>query len=99
MAAGKRRIRSVNFRLSEDEYEHLRKVCAASGARSLSDLARSAVNKLVDQNVWSSDRFLEGVVRRLDLQVAELSRQLQRLAQLVEGDTGAAGPSSNEDAG
>ena len=98
MAVLKRRTRSVNFRLSEEEYELLHRVCAASGARSLSDLARSAVSQLIGQNGGPPDRSLEGAVRRLDLQVAELSRQLQRLAQLVEGDPHAARPQKRDTA-
>lgn len=37
------RTRLVNFRLSEDEFLMLKDTCARSGARSVSDYARSAV--------------------------------------------------------
>ena len=37
------RTRLVNFRLSEDEFLKLKDTCARSGARSVSDYARSAV--------------------------------------------------------
>jgi len=37
------RTRLVNFRLSEDEYQELKSTCSKSGARSVSDYARSAV--------------------------------------------------------
>lgn len=37
------RTRLVNFRLSEDEYQALKEICARSGARSVSDYARAAV--------------------------------------------------------
>jgi hypothetical protein len=37
------RTRLVNFRLSEEEFQVLKETCARSGARSVSDYARSAV--------------------------------------------------------
>ncbi len=37
------RTRLVNFRLSEEEYQQLKETCARSGARSVSDYARSSV--------------------------------------------------------
>lgn len=37
------RTRLVNFRLSEEEYLLLKETCARSGARSVSDYARSTV--------------------------------------------------------
>ncbi len=37
------RTRLVNFRLSEEEFQQLKETCARSGARSVSDYARSSV--------------------------------------------------------
>ena len=37
------RTRLVNFRLSEDEYQLLKITCFRSGARSVSDYARTAI--------------------------------------------------------
>ena len=42
-----RRIRTINVRLSEEEYAKLKTVCYLSGARSVSDLTRKAVNSLL----------------------------------------------------
>ena len=43
MAVTKPRNRLVNFRLTEEEFQSLRTASAESGARSISDFARSAV--------------------------------------------------------
>jgi hypothetical protein len=43
MAVTKPRSRLVNFRLTEEEFQSLRTASAESGARSISDFARSAV--------------------------------------------------------
>ncbi len=44
----KRRSHMVSFRLSEEEYEGLKHICIAVGARSLSDVARDAVQRLLE---------------------------------------------------
>jgi uncharacterized protein (DUF1778 family) len=43
------RNRLVNFRLSDEEFEQLRASSAVSGARSLSDFARSAVMRCASE--------------------------------------------------
>ena len=43
MAVTKPRNRLVNFRLTEEEFQSLRTASSESGARSISDFARSAV--------------------------------------------------------
>ena len=45
----------MTFRLSEDEYQHLRAVSAARGARSVSEFVRSSVGWIVencDRQLW-----------------------------------------------
>jgi len=43
------RTRTIGVRLSEQEYTALEKYCVENGARSISDLARSAICNLVNQ--------------------------------------------------
>ena len=43
----KRRNRLVYFRISEEEFEQILKACDSKGARSLSDLARAAVQEFI----------------------------------------------------
>ena len=77
MAILKRRSRMISFRLSEDEYASLRSLCENGGARSVSDLARDAVHRLVRKDsqveVEMALRTLEGRMATLDLQVQRLN--------------------------
>lgn len=43
------RARSISIRLSLEEFSALEKYCVASGARSISDLARSAICGLLNR--------------------------------------------------
>jgi hypothetical protein len=43
------RARSISIRLSLEEFSALEKYCVASGARSISDLARSAICSLLNR--------------------------------------------------
>ncbi len=80
-SSDRRRTRTVNFRLSEQEFEVLQRACAAEGARSLSDFARLAVSRLasaapgapIDPDMERIDRKLEALQRQLD-EMAELLR-------------------------
>jgi len=77
LAILKRRSRMISFRLSEDEYASLRNLCENEGARSVSDLARDAVHRLIvkdsETDVAVTLRALQGRVDTLDLQVQRLS--------------------------
>jgi Arc/MetJ-type ribon-helix-helix transcriptional regulator len=67
----------VSFRLSEEEYANLRSLCETGGARSVSDLARDAVSRLIRPDshveVAAALRVLEGRVDTLDLKVHRLT--------------------------
>lgn len=88
----RRRTRTVNFRLSEQEFEQLQRACAAEGARSLSDFARSAVSRLaavapgasIDPGMERIDRRLESLQRQLD-EMAELLRSWRPEARSANG--------------
>ena len=78
----KRRSRMISFRLSEDEYASLISVCESEGARSVSDLARDAVHRLIGRSpqadVEIALRALEGRVDTLDLQIRRLSMTVEQ---------------------
>ena len=86
------RTRLVNFRLSEDEYQVLRETCFRSGARSVSDYARSAVltgapsasaGSLVQLPSCSARwERLEGSVSQLE---AKLSQLIQKGSVAAHG--------------
>jgi hypothetical protein len=60
----------VYFRISEDEFRQFVSVCEQEGARSVSDLARSAVQRLIADG----DRNRNG---------EELAEKMHRLEQLI----------------
>lgn len=71
------RTRLVNFRLSEEEFQSLKLACENSGARSLSDFARSAV-------LLSIERVGEGDLLRWEQNLGPLSR-LGTTIETLEG--------------
>ena len=81
MAILKRRSRMITFRLSEDEYTSLRSLCENEGARSISDLARDAVHRLLGN---SSKAELETALRVLEARVDTLDVEVQRLTRSVD---------------
>jgi hypothetical protein len=67
----------ISFRLSEEEYASLLQLCEHEGSRSVSDLAREAVQRM----------FLEGqqhpvhaTLKELENRINGLDLELQRLA-------------------
>ena len=73
MAVLKPRERLVYFRVSEDEFRQFLSVCEQGGARSVSDLARSAVQRLI----------ADGQRRREATELDEKMRMLERLISAV----------------
>ncbi|HYL72957.1 MAG TPA: hypothetical protein VEU96_02075 [Bryobacteraceae bacterium] len=79
------RSKMISFRLSAEEYEHFRELCLKQGIRSISEMARTAVNKLAqDPNAASATiEFLESRVRSLEGQVQVLAFELRRFQHSV----------------
>jgi len=87
MALTSRRSKMVSIRLSHDEFRRLRELCAASGARSLSDLARDAMHRFMisgSQGNGGVDQDLTARVSELDQRLSYLQEKVARLASLVE---------------
>ena len=93
MAVLKPRERLVYFRISEDEFHQFVGLCEQEGARSVSDLARSAVQRLIaDCSRQREDKELAPRIEQLDKLIAEVRMQLQFLARIQARDVdGAAG--------
>ena len=73
----------VSFRLSEEEYEGLRRICMTVGARSLSDIARDAVQRLLNNGTEpksDGEAKLHALYERMDA----LDHEVKRLAGLVD---------------
>jgi len=99
VAVLKPRERLVYFRISEDEFRQFISVCEQAGARSVSDLARSAVQRLIaDGNRQREDEELTNKMFRLERLIAQVTEQLQLLnnrtpASDLDGFGPAAAPS------
>jgi hypothetical protein len=75
------RERLVYFRISEDEFRQFVSVCEQAGARSVSDLARNAVQRLIaDGQRQREDQELDEKIRVLERMIAAVSEQLRVLA-------------------
>ena len=72
------RSRSISVRLSEEEFAALQQLCQATGARSISDLARKAMRAIMaseDQhNAPNSNQLAHGA------RIKSLERKLEKLA-------------------
>lgn len=82
MTVLKARSRMISVRLSEDEYSALMNVCVATGARSLSDLARDAMRLLLNNTTY--DRLPADPTGAVQTQMEILNRRIDELrAQLM----------------
>lgn len=79
MAVLKPRERLVYFRITEDEFHQFASVCEQEGARSISDLARSAVQRLIAEREAES---MLPKMKSLEKLIAEVTSQLHLLAGL-----------------
>jgi DNA-binding transcriptional regulator GbsR (MarR family) len=76
----KPRERLVYFRISEDEYRQFTSVCEQAGARSVSDLARNAVQRLIaDGQRDQHEERMEEKLRVLERLIEEMKQQLKAL--------------------
>ena len=78
MAVLVQRIRTLGVRLSEDEYSSLERFCVESGARSISDLARSAICSFMSHG--NQENALAATVNQNVAQVMELQQKIEILA-------------------
>jgi hypothetical protein len=95
VAVLKPRERLVYFRVSEDEFRQFVSVCEHAGARSVSDLARNAVQRLIaegqrnreDQNIDEKIQVLERLIAAVteQLQLLSLKQAPERASQFSNG--------------
>jgi len=91
MGVLKPRTRIVTFRLAEEEFERIKNLCVAEGARSMSDYARTSLCNSISARA-ASDTGLDARVGTLDQKVQELDRAVKELTQLIaEGFDGRPG--------
>ena len=80
------RNKTVVFRITPDEYDHLKTACSEQGARSLSDYARARVLAATDEPA------LAGIGRKLN----ELELAVQQLADALQSGVEFPQPAAEE---
>lgn len=69
----------ISVRLSAEEYEKFRELCLNAGLRSLSELARVAINHFVNQPARSVSQS------SFDVRLAELEAKLHHITRELKG--------------
>lgn len=77
----KSKSRMITFRLTLDEYERAREVCYTRGLSSVSDMARTAINLLIQQPERVEPQALETRVSDLESRLHILLLDFKRLTQ------------------
>jgi hypothetical protein len=71
--------RMISFRLSEEEFDRFRAICFNYGVRSVSELARTAINRLLEEPARAQEQSLASRVAELEGRIRILSLELKRL--------------------
>lgn len=82
MSSGGRMGRIISFRVSEQEYQALKGFSASNRIRSVSELARSAIQRYLSD---SADRPADLQVRieQISSRLSLLDRAVERLSEMV----------------
>jgi hypothetical protein len=87
MAVLKPRNRLVYFRVSEEEFQLFSGMCEVEGARSISDLARLALQRLAQEHRLNTEDDFIGKLKAINEVLNELGEKVERLkTQLESGD-------------
>ena len=78
----------VSFRLSADEYQKLLRLCEDANSRSVSDVARTAIEHWLRYGSAVSANNLQQKVVELEHRVGELSTEVERLSQVSSAAAG-----------
>ena len=74
----------ISFRLSGEEYRLLQRACEKSGARSVSDLARSAMQRIILDSGSLDRGSTEAQLRELQMRFNVLAAEVERLTRLAK---------------
>jgi Arc/MetJ-type ribon-helix-helix transcriptional regulator len=74
------RSRMISFRLTSEEYERFRELCFTNGIRSVSEMARAAINLLLQQPARAPQEALEGRVAELEGRLHMLALEMKQFA-------------------
>jgi hypothetical protein len=87
MVANSKKTKMVSFRLSGEEYRLLQGACERSGARSVSELARSAMQRIILDTGSVGTDSTEANLRELQIKLNVLSAEVDRLSRLIRTPT------------
>lgn len=79
----------ISFRLTAEEYDRFRQLCFEKGIPSVSEMARLAINMLLQHPVHASRDALESRVVELEGRIQHLAREVRKLnpaSPLLPGD-------------
>lgn len=80
-----RKNRTISLRLTEREFEALKSLYAANGARSISEFIRAAMQPLIAEPSHNGNgHALELKVQEIDGKLSILDSEVARLTQLFE---------------
>ena len=79
-----RKSRMVSFRLTEDEYDILLRTCVDSGARSVSDFARTWMCDVLFQKRGTVGQPVEAKIEQLRCWLQQLDSSVKSLARMRE---------------
>ena len=88
MPVSKPRNRVIYFRVSEDEFQQLTWICESEGARSLSELARAAMQRAINGFKDIPDDPVAARLTRLDDLIGELEMRARQLDALIHERAG-----------
>jgi hypothetical protein len=71
----------ISFRLTAEEYDRFRELCYTHGIRSVSEMARSAINMMLSQPSRAPQEALETRVSELESRLHLLSLEIKKLNQ------------------
>jgi len=76
--------RMVSFRISAEEYDRLRKAGSVHGLTNISELARVAMNRMLEAQQFQREGFLNGTQQETSAHLG-LPEQVQELRVQLEG--------------
>lgn len=91
MAVLKPRNRLVYFRVSEEEFQLFSGMCEIEGARSISDLARLALQRLAQEHRMNTEDDFIGKLKAINEVLTELGDKVEHLKMQLESADGSDG--------
>jgi len=74
----------ISFRLTQEEFDRCRDLCFRNGLRSVSEMARVAINLLLDQPSRTAAGTIECRLAEVEARLHILALEIKRLSHLSE---------------